>query len=207
MQISHLLLIGNGEEVSPRLLKTLAKEADYILAADAGADKALRAAVVPQGVIGDLDSISARSKKILAGHVIHVSSQDNTDLEKALIWAVQQHITQVTLVGFVGDRWDFSIGNLLALAKWARQLNITVAGNNWRIFPLLKSAKFTGKPGKRVSIIPLTTCTGVTLSGLVYPLKKARLTPGTTRTLSNKTKGTQFAVSFSRGSMLVYQEI
>ena len=207
MQTLHLLLIGNGEEVSSRLLKALTKHADYVLAADGGADRALRAGVVPDGVVGDLDSVSARTQKLLAGKIIHVPTQKNTDLEKALHWAIQHHFTAVTLVGFVGDRWDFSIGNLLTLATWARKLSITVAGNKWRMYPLTKSTTFACKPYKRASLIPLKMCTDVTLTGFQYPLKNARLAPGTTRTLSNQTTGTQFSVSFTRGMMLVYMEV
>ena len=203
----HLLLIGNGEEISPRLLQTLARQADYVLAADGGADKALRADVIPNGVIGDLDSVSVRTQKMLADKIIHVSTQENTDLEKALRWAVKHHFTHVTLVGFVGDRWDFSVGNLLALATWARKLQITLAGTNWRMYPLIKSATFTCKPHKRTSLIPLKICTQVSLTGLKFPLTNARLTPGTTRTLSNQTQSTSFSVSFVRGMLLVYVEV
>ncbi len=207
MQTLRLLLIGNGEEVSPRLLKALTKHADYVLAADGGADKALRAGVIPNGVIGDLDSVSARTQKLLAGKIIHVPTQENTDLEKALHWAIQHHFTTVTLVGFVGDRWDFSIGNLLTLATWAGKLSITVAGDKWRIYPLTKSTTFTCKPNKRVSFLPLKTCTGVTLNGLKYSLKNIQLKPGTTHTLSNRTTSTRFSISFVRGTILVYTEV
>lgn len=207
MQTLRLLLIGNGEEVPPRLLKALTQHADYVLAADGGADKALRAGVIPDGVIGDLDSVSARTQKLLAGKIIHVPTQENTDLEKALRWAVKHNFTEITLVGFVGDRWDFAIGNLLTLATWARKLSITVAGNKWRMYPLTKSTTFACKPYKRASLIPLKMCTDVTLTGFQYPLKNARLAPGTTRTLSNQTVGIQCSVSFARGVMLVYVEV
>ena len=207
MQTYRALLIGNGEHISPQLLKKLAAQADYVLAADGGADNALKCGVTPNGIIGDLDSVSARTKKQLSGRILHVPTQDNTDLEKALLWLIKQHFTHVTLVGFVGDRWDFSIGHLLALARFARKLSICVAGDKWRIFPLVHGAKFTCKKNKRVSLIPLKTCTGVTLTGLKYPLKNARLLPGTTRTLSNQTTGTHFSVSFIRGTLLVYYEI
>ena len=207
MQTLRLLLIGNGEEVSPRLLKALARQADYVLAADGGADKALRAGVEPNSVIGDLDSVSTSARKVLAEKILHVPTQNNTDLEKALRWAVKHNFTDITLVGFVGDRWDFSVGNLLTLAAWARKLSITLAGDRWRIFPLVSSAKFPCKPRKRVSLIPLKTCMNVTLTGSQYPLKNARLKPGTTRTLSNQTVGTQLSVSFTRGALLVYMEV
>ena len=147
-----------------------------------------------------------RAKKALAGNILHVPTQDNTDLEKALLWLIKHQFTHVTLVGFVGNRWDFSIGNLLALTRFTRKLEIGVAGDKWHMIPLVHGAQFACKKNKRVSIIPLKTCTGVTLTGLKYPLKNARLTPGTTQTLSNQTTSTRFCVSFTRGCMLVYYE-
>lgn len=207
MRTYRALLIGNGEKVSPRLLKKLATQADYVLAADGGADHALACGITPHGIIGDLDSVSARAKKICSGKILHVPTQDNTDLEKALLWLAKQKFTHVTCVGFVGNRWDFSIGNLLALARFARKLEICVAGNNWRMYPLVRSTTWACKKNKRVSIIPLKICTGVTLTGLKYPLKNARILPGTTRTLSNQTTSTRFSVTFTRGTLLVYHEV
>ena len=207
MQTYRALLIGNGEKISPRLLKQLATKADYVLAADGGADNTLACGVTPNGVIGDLDSVSTRAKKQLAGRILRVPTQDNTDLEKALRWLIKHHFTHVTLVGFVGNRWDFSVANLLVLGKFARKLSIYVASDKWRIFPLVHGDEFVCKPKKRVSIIPLKPCTGVTLTGLKYSLKNAQILPGTTRTLSNQTTGTRFRVSFNHGTLLVYYEV
>ncbi len=206
MPAYRVLLIGNGERVPANLLRKLAAKADYVLAVDGGADAALRAHVTPHGVIGDLDSISPRAKKAFAGKILHVPTQENTDLEKALLWAVKHHATHLTLVGFVGDRWDFSVGNMLTLATWARKLNICLVGENWRIYPLAKSAQLVCTPGKRLSLIPVKPCTDVTLIGCKYPLANARLLPGTTRTLSNVTRASRVRISLTRGLLLVYVE-
>ena len=206
MQTYRALLIGNGEKISSRLLKQLAAQADYILAADGGAEQSLACGVTPDGVIGDLDSLSNCIQKQLADRIVRVPTQENTDLEKALRWLIKHHFTHVTLVGFVGNRWDFSIGTLLTLARFARKLDMCVVSDKWRLFPRIHGGTFGCQKNKRVSIIPLKTCSDVTLTGLKYPLKKAQIKPGTTRTLSNQTRGTRFSVSFTRGCLLVYQE-
>lgn len=206
MQTYRALLIGNGEEVSARTLKQLAGEADLVLAVDGGADKALRAGLTPDYVIGDLDSLSPRAKKALAAKLLRVPTQENTDLEKALLWALAHKVTHATLVGFVGDRWDFSLGNLLTLGTYARKLNLCLASGHWRIYPLVKSAQLPCTKNKRLSLIPVKPCAGVTLSGCKYPLKNARLLPGTTRTLSNQTTTARVHVKFTRGTLLVYLE-
>ncbi len=206
MPTYRVLLIGNGERVSPAYLRTLAAQADYVLAVDGGADAALQAHVTPHGVIGDLDSVSPRAKKALAGNILHIATQENTDLEKALRWAVKHRATHLTLVGFVGNRWDFSVGNLLTLATWARKLKLCITGETWNIYPLAKSAQLVCTPGKRLSLIPVKPCTSVTLSGCKYPLRGENLRPGTTRTLSNVTRANRVRISFTRGLMLVYVE-
>ncbi len=206
MPTSPLLLIGNGEPVSPRLLRKLAAQADYVLAADGGADKALQARITPDAIMGDLDSVSSRTRQHFLSRIVHVPTQENTDLEKALLWACRHRFTNVTLAGFLGGRWDFSIGNLLVLARYAHKLDMTLVTDTWEIYPLVRGRRFAGRAGQRVSILPLTRCSGVSVTGLKYPLKNASLMPGTTRTLSNQTTATHFSIRFSRGKMLVCVE-
>lgn len=206
MQTYQVLLIGNGAPVPVRYLRRAAKQAAYVLAVDGGADRALKAGVEPDSVIGDLDSISPAARTHMGARVWHVSTQENTDLEKALSWVVEHQISSVLAVGFVGGRWDFSIGNLLVLATYARYMDVTVAGPGWRMMALTGSRQFDSKPGQRVSIIPLRTCTELTLAGLKYPLVREVIEPGTTRTISNETTDNVFEVSFKSGCLLVYQE-
>ena len=206
MPTYRALLIGNGTTLSQTRLAELARQAHVLLAVDGGADHALRAGLTPDVVIGDLDSVSPRTKKLLAPRLVHVATQENTDLEKALLWALQHHVTHVTLAGFVGNRWDFSIGNLLTLSAYARKLDVRVAGEDWMIYPLVKSAQLACAKNKRLSLIPLQPCRHVTLTGCKYPLHDENLPPGTTRTLSNQTTSTRVRLTFTRGKLLVYLE-
>lgn len=201
------LLIGNGRSLPAAWLKELAKKASVIVCADGGADRALAAGVQPDVVIGDLDSVSARTRKrCTKAQWIFVDNQNNTDLEKALDWIWQHNYRSCTLVGFDGNRMDFALGNLLVCAAYAKKINLSFAGPGWQIFPLFKTHRFTCLPQKRVSLIPLTSCSAVSLTGLKYPLKNARLAPGTTRTFSNETLGKTFSVVLKKGLLLVYIE-
>ena len=208
MQQSHILLIGNAATASAKLLQQLAKQADVIVAADGGAGKALKSGVKPDFVVGDLDSVSKRDLRALQACVLNMVTQENTDLEKALLFITRAlPVTQITLVGFVGGRWDFSLANILHIASYAKKVDITLAGDGWRMHLLTHPAQFTTKLKKRVSLVPLKNCTGVTLMGLKYPLKNEPLPVGTTRPLSNQTISKQFSVSLKRGVLLVYREI
>lgn len=203
----HALLIGNGSCGPAKTLKQLAQTADFILAADGGANAAVRAGVYPHAVIGDFDSVSrATRKKLPHAQWIFVDNQNNTDLQKSLDYLLEHGCKKCTLVGFGGGRVDFSLGNLLALYPYARKLDITWVGDGWKIFPVHKKKIFPARVGARVSLLPLVACSKVSLSGLKYPLKNARLSLGITRTLSNETIRPRFTVSLSGGVLLVCQE-
>lgn len=203
----HALLIGNGPDVTVPLLKKLAREADMIVAADGGAETARQAGLYPDVIIGDLDSVSALARQqFSAARWIFVDNQNNTDLQKALHFLVGQKCKKCTLAGFTGGRWDFSLGNLLALCPYVKKMELCVVGNGWEIVPLRTTQHFTARTGARVSLLPLKCCSGVSLQGLKFPLKNARLTLGTTRTLSNQAVKTHFSVSLKSGFLLVYIE-
>ena len=204
---NRVLLIGNSPRCSRDLVRQLAKAADFILAVDGGADNARRCGVKPNAVIGDLDSVPAVTRQKWPDiPFLFVDNQNNTDLQKALDYLVAHRCRTCTLVGFHGGRMDFSIGNFLALYPYAKKMELCVVGDGWKMYPLCAPKTFTAPIGARVSLLPLTTCSGVTLSGLKYLLKNARFTLGTTRTLSNRTVTKHFSVSLTRGFLLVYIE-
>lgn len=204
----HALLLGNAENVSHDHFRKLVQKADFILAVDGGANRALKAGITPNAIIGDLDSLSVTTrKKFPSSALIEVSRQDNTDLEKALNWLLQHQYTDCTLCGFIGGRVDFTLGNILSLYPYAHKLNITVCGAGWKLIPVTKSLSLPCCPGKRVSLLPYKTCRNVSSTGLKYPLKKVSLSwKQAGRSLSNQTTGKRFSVSLSSGFLWLYIE-
>lgn len=207
-KFSNVLLIGNGETLPADFLRAQAKRTDFILAADGGADRALSCGITPDIVIGDLDSVSSAAKKHLGNDkFIFVDNQHNTDLEKALDYLTKHNCKKCVICGFTGGRMDFMLGNFLSVYPYVNKIEICFASPNWTIYPLAATRKFTCKRGARVSLIPLKTCTGVTLKGLKYPLTNARLSwTHAGRSLSNQTTGTEFHITLKTGYMLVYAE-
>ncbi|MBQ7908497.1 MAG: thiamine diphosphokinase [Elusimicrobiaceae bacterium] len=203
--MSKALLICNGQDCG-EWLKKEAKEADFILAADGGADAALDAGIVPDAVIGDLDSASPRARKMLANTpFIHVSRQDNTDFEKALDWLSLQQFDSCTIAGATGGRMDFTLGNFLSVYAYLNKIEVVFQAENWKIYPLIKSKKFNARKGARMSIISLTPCQNITLKGVKYRLNGADWQLGQTG-ISNVITAKKTEVLFDSGYMLLYLE-
>ena len=147
-----------------------------IVAADGGANAALRSGVRPDVIIGDLDSILPETREKFRGvRMVRVTRQDNTDLEKALDFISASGPAAVAVAGATGGRIDFTIGNLSVFWKYTRALGITFVGDGWRAFPALGRRAVNAPPGTTVSLLPFGTCGGITLRGLRYPLTDAEM--------------------------------
>lgn len=95
-------------------LNTALELAPILVAADGGADHCLAAGLVPEAVIGDLDSLSPAAAAAFAGRLHRVTEQETTDFDKAL-----RHVAApVTIaVGFSGGRFDHELAVLNTLLR------------------------------------------------------------------------------------------
>ena len=201
--LSRTLLICNGEPPPVALLRRLARGADRIVAADGGANAALRAGITPDIVIGDLDSIlPGTRKKVGESHIIRVRRQDNTDLEKALDYIAEAGHSEVVIAGATGGRIDFTLGNLSVFWNYTHSLAITFVGDGWRAFAAGRRRTLEAPVGTIVSLIPFGPCGGITLKGLLYPLKDAAMRTGEIA-VSNVVKRSPFSVVVRKGNLLV----
>ncbi|MDR0953438.1 MAG: thiamine diphosphokinase [Elusimicrobiota bacterium] len=201
-KINNLLIIANGQKESAAFLKAQASKSDFILALDGGADTALKAKIMPDAVVGDLDSISPAAKaKIPAIKLFKIARQDNTDFEKGLNFATYIKPQSITVVCATGGRLDFTLGNFSSVFSYTKKLNIVFKGQGWRLYPLEKSATFKCKKGATVSLIPMGKASGITLTNLKYPLKDATLTIGQTA-VSNVALKDKIKVEIKSGRLL-----
>lgn len=202
------LLICNGENNSA-LLQKLSREADFVLAADGGADAALAADITPDAVIGDLDSVSPLARRRLdATPFIRVERQDNTDLEKALDWLTEEGFEECVIAGAAGGRLDFTLGNFLAVRPYLEKINVRFQGAGWTLWPLLKGITPPAEAGARLSLIPVSACRGITLKGVKFPVERVDWRPGQPSGLwlSNVVENPPAQIAFESGFILVYLE-
>ena len=83
-----------------------------IVAADGGADRLLEYEILPDKVIGDLDSISEKTATKLEDWLILNKDIQNTDLEKAVDYATERGAKEILIVGWSGGRIDHTIAAL-----------------------------------------------------------------------------------------------
>ena len=180
---STVTLLGGGELPSGALEQALARS-PRLVAVDGGADRALVAGVVPELVIGDLDSISDAARARMAGRLVELPGQDDTDFDKTLD-RVQAPI--LLALGFAGGRLDHSLAALSALMRRPDRRGGVLSTPDLCV---LTPPRLVLDPpaGRRPSLYP-PALPGCPSAGLVWPTDGLRLEPGGRLGTSNRVAG------------------
>lgn len=180
------------------------KSADLIIGADGGAEYAVQAGLTPHIVIGDLDSISPRTKHFLEHKTqwqVYPRQKDHTDAELAIHYALKEKVDHIYIAGFLGRRIDHMLSSLHYLSTLTT--NISLFEGAQILTFIKKKAVIKGKKDEEISLIPLQEdCLGVTTQGLVYPLHKETLSYGATRGVSNVMIAEQATIELTSGTLL-----
>jgi thiamine pyrophosphokinase len=203
----------NGTPDSERLIQAVAGRADFVVAADGGARYALAAGIVPDLIVGDMDSLGedlAREIERRGAELErHPVRKDKMDGHLALLAAKERGATAAEFVCAVGGKVGavFALPHILLAAERLGLRSSAVA--DWgRVFVVETGSRTVeGAVGDSVSAFPLAgQATGVTLEGMAYPLTNATLEPGDTLGFHNELLGGQARVSVEGGTLLVVQE-
>jgi thiamine pyrophosphokinase len=203
----------NGSPDSPDLLRRVAGRADLVVAADGGARYALEAGVVPDLVVGDMDSLGedlAREVESRGASLErHPVRKNKMDGHLAVLAARERGATAADLLCALGGRLGalFAVTHIL-LAAERIGLHSTVIADRGRMFVVeAGSRKVEGASQDSISIFPLSgPAAGVTLEGMEYPLENATLEPGDTLGFHNELVGNEARISVGNGALLVVQE-
>jgi thiamine pyrophosphokinase len=204
----RVIIFANGLFPDPAAHRRLLRPGDLVIAADGGTLHARAAGVTPQVVIGDLDSLPADLRDELAAGdtrlISYPPAKDETDLELALLHAVEQGAEEIVILGALGGRLDQTLANLLLLALPAlRGLDVRIVEGDQTAFLIRHEATIEGQAGDVVSLIPLGgDAAGVTTVGLEWPLEGDTLHFGPARGVSNLLLGRQARVRVREGLLL-----
>lgn len=201
----HALVICNGEMPSQKLIAPFLKTKPLIVCADGGANKVRPFGITPHMIIGDLDSITQKTRLFFSSvPIIHNPDQNNTDLEKALDYLLSINITSATVIGATGDRPDHTMSNFSILLKYHKKLSLRFFDERCTVEVVRKSVRLRARAGQQISLVPMGKCSDITTAGLKYPLKKESLEPGVREGLSNEATGTHVSVTVQRGNLLLF---
>lgn len=180
-------------------------EPDFILCADGGYDYAKVAGITPDMLIGDLDSITVPNDPAIET-LIFPSEKDDTDTGICLQTALDHDYTDILIIGGLGGRLDHTISNIQLITgkcHLADRITIRDKSNSCTVITN-GSVALPYTENQYVSIFSMSeTSTGVTTSGLKYPLNNATMVYGSTLGTSNEITSEQAIISVKDGRLLI----
>lgn len=200
----NAVILCDGRPPSKTLIKEFLKENTLFIAADGGAITAKRLDLTPDVIIGDMDSYSP--KKNEKSIVISDPDQETNDLEKALQYAKQKSIKQVTVFGATGQRLDHTLKNLSVMKQYHSSFDSLIYKDEYSDIFLINSPFQRKLPiGTSVSLFPLSgKVLGVTTRGLKYSLSNGVLENGVQDGSSNETINHDVEIEFKKGDLLLF---
>jgi len=210
------IIFVNGELNHPQKVRQFLHKNDYLIAVDGGLRHLIALNLMPDLVVGDLDSITPEMFKFIESNQIPKLQLDihknETDLEIAIQTAFELDYKDIILIGAIGNRVDHTLENIFILAKpvW-ENINFTITDGTQDIFLIRSEKTFPGNINDIVSLIPLTAIvSGVMTKGLYYPLNHEDLFRENARGISNLMVSNEAMVQIKSGILIcfhVYQEI
>lgn len=177
-------LVGGGALGAGDLEQAL-DHASVLVAADGGASYALAAGVLPDLVVGDLDSLSREDRtKIPDERVVEILEQDSTDFDKALR-SIQSPL--VLAIGFLGNRVDHQLAALNVLARYPQKPCVLI-GDRELVFHIPPVFSLSLNDGDTVSLFPMAPVQGRSV-GLQWPIDGLKFEPGARVGTSNRALG------------------
>ncbi len=207
--MSRIVIFANGELPDPEKARALMRPDDVIVCADGGSRHARALGLKPNIVIGDLDSILREDWAAVKANGVpvkqHPHDKNETDLELALQYAVEQEPTEVLVIGALGKRLDQTLANiaLLSDARLAK-FDVRLDDGFEEVFFCRSQARIQGRAGDIVSLVPWGgVAEGVRTEGLKWPLRSETLYPEKTRGISNEMLQPVAEVRIASGLLLI----
>ena len=203
------LLVLNGKAPTEGLLRWRFEESDTVVAVDGGWEVLRNSDLLPDALIGDLDSCEALDQireDFPELEISHVMDSDTTDFEKAIKW-VETHTqtTELIILGGVGKRSDHFLSNLLISLRMNPAWSVVFDDDSeWisRVSPS-SSLLLGGRKGTTLSILPLVPCDGVCSRGLKWELTNESLSPDSKFSQSNICTSDEVEISCESGKLFV----
>lgn len=195
------VILCHGTPPSEELLGRHLAEADLVICTDGAAAWAQGHGCPVQVVLGDMDSLT---RPLPGAEMVNSGPhevQENSDAEKALLYALQRGAREVVLLGATGGRLDHTLANVALVVAYADRAEVTLADDTCQLWVVRGRRELAAPPGTMVSLLALEPGTLVRTEGLAWPLDEP-LALGT-RGLSNQVQIAPAVVEAVSGALLV----
>jgi thiamine pyrophosphokinase len=208
--VKRIIIFANGDLPNLEKARALLHDDDFIIAADGGTRHALALGLMPNVIVGDLDSLPVNFEtSTFAGEIIlYPKDKNETDLELAIQHALTFNPEKIIILAALGGRLDQTLGNIALISAQFiihhSSFIISLDDGIEEVFFCRERVQVNGASGDTVSLIPWQgEVTGVVTTNLKWILQNETLYPHKTRGISNEMMSKTATVQIKSGLLLI----
>ena len=171
----NVSVILNGQMPTDDTIINQITNSDYIIAVDGSANKLFDLEIIPDVIIGDLDSLQNIKNKDI--ELVKTPDQNKTDFRKTLEWCIEKNILNISIFGISGESEDHFLGNYYTLSDFGEKISWKAFTDFSGISPCVGNKKFESFKGQKVSLFCMKGSSTVNSENLEYPLQSYHLKP------------------------------
>ncbi len=202
------VLVSGGEKIDKKILFRETKDA-YIICADGGIKNFIDTNLLPDLLVGDLDSIDDMGKRFVKEKKILVheypKKKNLTDTELAVSILVEKGFNEISILSATGTRMDHTIANMLLL-EYLYDNNIfgkLIDNNNEIIFKSEEIFKVFKDNYKYLSLISISDELIYSTNGMEYETDHLNIKRYSARGVSNEIKDVFAEINIHSGKALI----
>lgn len=206
----NILIFAGNKNLNVDFIKKYISEDMFIIACDGGLDIIDKLGVIPNVIIGDMDSVNKDlliADKYKKTKIIRFNEdKDFTDLDLVLleVQKLDLEYENIYIFGATNGRADHYMANIFLLQKYLHLKNLSLVDEINKIY-VVDGAKRVEKSKKYLSLIPLTETVNVTLEGVKYPLDMHTVKKMQTLMISNEIVSDYALITIHHGIVLVIE--
>ncbi len=196
-------IIAAGPIENYNYIKSLIPKNAFIICADGGIKHCETLNIKPNLIISDFDSSIEENYKCEV--IKFPCEKDDTDFSLSIKKAINLGYNNIVAFGALGGRIDHTLGAIQMLEYCLnKDVNCTLVDLKNRVQMIRGETEILIEPkDENISIFSYSsTCEGVTLKGMKYPLENGKLTSSFPLGISNKALK-KSVISIKKGTMLV----
>ncbi len=175
----------------------------FVVCADSGYDSAVSCGIVPDMIIGDMDSAEVLPENIPM--IKANTDKDETDTQLCIDYLIENGYDDITVVCALGGRIDHEFANIMLTAYGIKRgAFVRILADKTAIFAIDGEAEIRGKAGDVFSMFPIGgDCEKIFTQGLKYPLSGGTLFCDVPMGISNVMTEDTARISVGKGILVV----
>ena len=203
---NKIAIIANGKIKNNKFHKEILHKYNIIICADGGANIAKKLDIIPDYIIGDLDSIKKSVlnfyKDLNETKIIKDTNQEKTDLELAIELAETVNPSNIAIFGAIGNRIDHTLANIYCLDQIKPYIKAEIIDEKVIVQLVKKSIELNGKKKDIISVIPISDVNYLNYTGFKWNVKNLNTKIGWFG-ISNILNDKKASINFSKGKVLI----